>query len=343
MNRKEILFFKQCYGVSSQDEDAEIQDLLSESKSNRAELEKVREITSLDMELERMSEIDTARGYERMMGKVRRKSKRAYTRQIMMKACAVMALPLLISVTVLSVMTSSLKKQLDSRGWQEIKAAPGTIASVELPDRSKVWLNSGSTLRYPSRFRKGKREVQMEGEAYFEVQADKKNPFCVETPSGLEAVAYGTRFNVTSYPDDENVETTLAEGSVSLCIGDEEKCRLNPGECGLYIKGKNQLRIEQANVYEKTVWIEGKTVFRNATVEEVFERLGRKYNVDFIIHDPYRLSENYRFRITFKDETIQQVMSYLKLAAPIRYESGPLMPQSGDMLQKQRIEVWLEK
>lgn len=343
MNRKEILFFKQCSGVSSPDEDTEIKNLLASSKSDREKFEKVMEVASIEKTLQKMSAVDTGKGYERMMKKVRKYEIRKHVSQFILKACAVMVLPLLISVTALAVMNISLNEQLDSRGWQEVKAAPGTIASVELPDRSKVWINAGSTLRYPSRFKRGMREVQIEGEAYFEVQADKENPFCVNTTSGVGVVAHGTKFNVAAYPDDENIETTLAEGSVSIYIGDEEKCQLKPGESGLFLKGSNRLLIEKTNVYEKIVWIEGKTVFRNATMEEVFERLGRKYNVDFIFHDPYKLSDNYRCRITFEDETIQQVMSYLKLAAPIRYESQPLTLHDGDTLRKQRIEVWLEK
>ena len=76
----------------------------------------------------------------------------------------------------------------------------------ELPDHSVVWLNAGSTLRYPTVFREENRNVTLKGEAYFEVQADHKRPFYVNTPSGLSVYVYGTKFNVAAYEDDSNIE-----------------------------------------------------------------------------------------------------------------------------------------
>ena len=172
---------------------------------------------------------------------------------------------------------------------------------------------------------------------------DSRRPFNVITGTGLEVVAHGTQFNVEAYPDETEIETTLVDGSVSLLLGGEEKCILEPGESGTYSSDSKTLRIKQVNTEEKTAWINGKIMFRNAPIEEVFERLGRRYNTDFILHDPYNLSDRYRCRITFQDETIQQVLGYLAIAAPIRYESHSPVRQNGDVLERQKIEVWLEK
>ena len=343
MSRKEILFFKQCCGETTPEEDKVIKDLLDSSIENREEMETVRKIVSIEEQIAGMSSIDTDEGYRRMMQKAHRYESRRHIGHFLLPICAALALPLSVSTGVLAYLNLDMKEQLAFTGWQEIRTAPGTTTSFELPDHSRVWLNSGSSLRYPSRFSDGERMVELAGEAYFEVEADPGNPFCVSTGSGLETVAYGTEFNVSAYPDDDYTETVLAEGVVSIRIAGEEKCQLEPGESGKYCSRNGQLEIGQVNTYEKTAWREGKMIFRNASLEEVFERLGRRYNIDFEFHDPYSRSGRYRCRITFRDETIQQIMGYLKIAAPIRWKIYPAPVQNGNIIGRQRIEVWLDK
>lgn len=342
-NSKEILFFKQCSGLTTPEEDDRIRDILACSEENRKEMETVKEIASLEKRIAGLSGFDTEKGYRKMMQKAGKYESRKRVGNFFLKACAVMILPLFFTVGALVYRNLELKNMLDYTSWQNISAAPGTVTSVELPDHSTVWINSGSTISYPVIFRNGKREVRLTGEAFFDVESDSKHPFLVRTDSGLDVVAHGTQFNVSAYSDEKEVETTLVEGSVSLLLGGEVKCQLDPGESGLYSTYDNLLRIKHVNTIEKTAWTQGKIIFRNAPMEEVFDRLGRRYNIDFIFHDPYKLSDQYRCRITFEDETIQQVMGYLKMAAPIRYESYAPLRQDGDVLERQRIEVWLEK
>src|SRR5699024_8332285 len=99
-------------------------------------------------------------------------------------------------------------------------AATGAVIRYELPDHSVVWLNSGSTLRYPTVFKKENRNVMLKGEAYFEVQADKERPFYVNTPAGLSVYVYGTKFNVNAYEDDNSIETVLEKGKVNVVSPD---------------------------------------------------------------------------------------------------------------------------
>lgn len=343
MENKEILFFKYCSGVANPEESAMVRELLACSEVNRKELSAVEEVISLEKQMEELSRHDTEKGYSRMIAKARRYEMRRRVQKIILNACAILVLPLIVSVFMLAYSNMALKDQFDYTCWREIRATPGTVASVELPDHSKVWVNAGSTLSYPVNFKNKDRIVKIEGEAYFDVQTDREHPFRVITESGLEVVAHGTKFNVSAYRDDRVVETVLEEGAVSLMLDGEAKCLLEPGESGVYSSSDNVLRISDVNVPEKTAWTQGKIIFRNASLEDVFVRLGRKYNVDFIFHDPDHLSDLYRCRITFQDETIQQVMGYLQTAAPIRYKIYPPVRQEGDILNKQEIEVWLTK
>lgn len=343
INNKEILFFKHCGGETTPEEDIKVQEMLACSEENRKEMESVMAITSLEKQIEELSHHDTDKGYERMMTKVRKYETRKRTGKFILNACAALALPLMVSVSVLAYKNIALKEQLDYTCWQTVSAAPGTVATVELPDRSRVWLNSGSTISYPNSFRNKDRTVKIDGEAYFDVQSDSRHPFCVETREGLTVMAHGTRFNVSAYSNDNEIETALENGAVSLMVDGEVKCQLEPGESGIFSRKHNILKIKQVNIIEKTAWTQGRIIFRNASLEEVFDRLGRKYNIDFTFHDSDNLSGQYRCRITFQDETIQQVMGYLQMAAPIRYENHAPVIQDGDILEKQKIEVWLEK
>lgn len=343
MSEKEILFFRYCHNETTQEEERQVHRLLSCSEESRKEMDILKKAIDIENRINDLSSHDTETGYEKMLKKVSRYESRKRTWQLILKACAVIVIPLLISVTALSVVNISLVKQLDDRGWQEICASPGTIANIDLPDSSRVWINSGSTLRYPSRFKKGKRQVFLKGEAYFEVHADTENPFCVTTASGLEVSARGTKFNVSCYEDDFNEEVSLSEGVVYISVDKKERCRLNPGETCLYTPETESIQINDVNIYEKTAWTEGKIIFRNASLEDVFKRLGRRYNIDFIFHDPYGLSDDYKCRITFKDETIRQAMNYLQIAAPLRYSSEPAAITDSGALQRQQIHVWLDR
>ena len=96
-------------------------------------------------------------------------------------------------------------------------------------------------------------------------------------------------------------------------------------------------------IYEKTAWKDGKIVFRNASLEDVFHQLSRRYNVDIVFHDDYKLSDGYRCRVTFTDETIQQIFGYLEIAAPIRWTVSTPVQKNDSTLVRQRVDVWLKK
>ncbi len=133
----------------------------------------------------------------------------------------------------------------------------------------------GSTLRYPTTFKKDNRLVELKGEAYFEVQADKDRPFYVNTPNGLSVYVYGTKFNVAAYEDDNYIETVLEKGKVNVITPDQETIVLAPGEQLLYDKQSQKSKKNKVDVYGKIAWKDGKLIFRNASLEEILKRLER--------------------------------------------------------------------
>lgn len=226
--------------------------------------------------------------------------------------------------------------------YAEVRSAAGTVIRYELPDQSVVWLNAGTTLRYPVSFRKENRQVELEGEAFFEVQADARHPFYVNTPSGLSVHVYGTAFNVNAYPDDNTLETVLEKGKVEIIVPTRQKTvKLLPGERLLYDKQNGEIIHEEVNVYEKTAWKEGKLIFRNAELDDIFKTLSRRFNVDiqYINHS----GKPYRYRATFRDETLSQILDYLAKSAELKWHIEDSVQQADGTFSKSKIVVNLYK
>ena len=179
--------------------------------------------------------------------------------------------------------------------------------------------------------------MELKGKAYFEVQADKKRPFYVNTPDGLSVYVYGTKFNVAAYEDEELIGTVLEKGKVNVITPNQETMELLPGEQLLYNRNSRKWIKNKVDVYEKVAWKDGKLIFRNATLEEIFKRLSRHFNVD--IEFDNRLGKEYKYRATFHKETLQQILDYLAKSAALKWRVEDAAQQADDTLTKARIIV----
>lgn len=159
----------------------------------------------------------------------------------------------------------------------ELIIPKGREYQVVLADGTKVWLNSASRLIYPQSFMGKERRVVLSGEAFFDVTHDAERPFVVET-SRMNVKVLGTRFNVNDYDDNEEVSTTLVNGSVEIVSGDQQAFRLVPGEQA-YGK-ENELEKREVNVRLYTSWIDGKFLFNNTELEEIAKQISRWYDVE---------------------------------------------------------------
>ena len=157
----------------------------------------------------------------------------------------------------------------------ELIIPKGGEYQVVLADGTKVWLNSASRLIYPQSFMGKERRVVLSGEAFFDVTHDAERPFVVET-SRMNVKVLGTRFNVNDYDDNEEVSTTLVNGSVEIVSGDQQAFRLVPGEQA-YGK-ENELEKREVNVRLYTSWIDGKFLFNNTELEEIAKQISRWYD-----------------------------------------------------------------
>jgi len=192
-----------------------------------------------------------------------------------------------------------------------ISCAFGDKSGIVLPDSSRVWLNSGSTLTFNSDFKNGGRNVELEGEAFFSVAKDKNHPFRVKT-SDLEIKVLGTEFNVKAYSEENSISATLVEGSIEV-IGQYQKTFLKPDQKLVFDKESRKMALlELTDTSPDTEWKDGRLVFRNESLAELEPKLERWFDVDIIFADEQVKSR--RFTGVLERESILEVVSYFDLS-----------------------------
>ena len=162
--------------------------------------------------------------------------------------------------------------------YEELITAPKDKLQVVLFDGTRVWLNGGSRLKFPSRFTMACREVELFGEAYFEVTKDTLRPFIVRTTSSKVEVL-GTSFNVSAQGE-QGCVATLVEGKVRMQDKNEHKVVLAPGQQAV-LDEKGGWRVEEVDVRYFTAWKDGKFAFKDAQLETVLKKLSSYYGVQF--------------------------------------------------------------
>jgi transmembrane sensor len=165
---------------------------------------------------------------------------------------------------------------VDPNALNTISVPRGGQYAIILPDGTNVWLNAESSLTYPVAFTGKQRKVVLKGEGYFEVAKDKDMPFTVHTDNA-DVNVLGTHFNVNAYADDDNVKTTLLEGSVRL-NGKGATTLLIPGEQGIVADGG--ISKKQVNVNQVVAWKMGYFVFRNDNIKDIMRQISRWYDVE---------------------------------------------------------------
>lgn len=201
---------------------------------------------------------------------------------------------------------------------QQITSPPGARSQMTLPDGSKIWLSSETTLRFNIPFENGQREVYLSGEAFFDVQSNPELPFIVR--AGKVAVTVtGTRFNIKAWEEDKTTEVVLEEGVVYLGnllqAGKNEGIMMNPGEQAIVDKSSGKTFVNKVSTEKYTSWYKGKLIFDETPMQEVALQLERWYGVKVIIGDP--VIYKYRITTTFENEPLNQVLELLKISSPI--------------------------
>jgi len=199
----------------------------------------------------------------------------------------------------------------DKNSWTEISVAYGEEKHLFLPDSSEIWINSGSTIRYPKNFEGNLRTVYLNGEAYFSVMRNLQKPFVVHTER-LNVKVLGTKFNVKAYAGDENTVATLTSGKVEVNTQANQTTILKPNEQLIFNNQTSKKNIKRVAIEETTAWMSGQLIFTNASLNEIFQTLERKFDVTFKIDKSTSFSDK-RCTVKFlKNDSLEDILNILK-------------------------------
>ncbi len=202
------------------------------------------------------------------------------------------------------------------KSYQCVSVPAGNRANLLLPDGTNVWLNAGTSLRYPVAFKGKSREVELNGEAYFEVSKSEK-PFVVKTDR-CDVEVLGTTFDVEAYADETEFRTTLYEGSVQLqAAGASEKVVLHPGETAELVGGNLQVSpTKDKNAYR---WKDGLIYIEDQSFEAIMEMFEKFYDVRIVINNPKVKALGYQGKLRIADG-IDHALRVLQNDFPFRYK-----------------------
>lgn len=226
---------------------------------------------------------------------------------------AVICLPIVAALATYELLSTSATEMLPL----VVSAEIGERAKVQLPDGTKVNINSASQISYPHDFDGKKRVIELDGEAYFEVTPDKDRPFVVKA-AGLEITVLGTSFDISAYKDDSEVSVVLLTGKVDV-VSAKGRCVMKPDEKLVYDKHTGQMTIGKVYSREYVEWTSGNLRFENKSLEDIVKILSRVYGVK-IVFDKDFPKEKYFFTGAIGSGGITNALDILSMTSDLKYE-----------------------
>lgn len=326
-------------GKATEEERHELEEWVKLSSENKHYFQETRNIWQVMNPAFNPSEIDVSRAAKKLFANIATTQKNIVNTLLIywQRVAAILVLPLLIVSAYLFLEKD--KESNDTIEYQEVKSPNGTFSEVNLPDGTSVWLNGGSSLRYPLVFKQGERKVFLSGEGYFEVHSDKENPFIVTTDQ-IILKATGTAFNIEAFQGDSITAVTMIKGKINVAFGNSSPIAMTPGERATFNNQTKQCLITQTDPYKWYAWKDGLMIFRDDPLSYVFKRLEQTFNVDIDLKDSSLASAPYR--ATFENESLDEILRLLQLSAPIHFKQSKRVKNSSNTYEKQRIEVYKE-
>jgi len=197
----------------------------------------------------------------------------------------------------------------------------GGTYQITLPDGSKAWLNAASSIRFPASF-SGlvNRKVVLDGEAYFEVSKNKKQPFVVETKN-QDVTVLGTHFNISSYADEGSVKTTLLEGSVKVSSGSRNDgvnaVVLKPNQQSILTN--NKINVIPIDAQEAVAWKNGEFLFNNEPLGSIMNKVSRWYDVE-IVYENSKMNQKRFWGSITRFTNVSDVLKMLELTGDVHFK-----------------------
>lgn len=315
-------------------ERAKVEEWLSASDENRKMARDIYYICFSTDTVNTIKSLDIQSALKHVNTKIERRHRISFITW-MQRVAAVLFIPLLLSTVYYMV-------QKDRVEYIEVRTNPGMVGMVNLPDGSKVWLNSSSYLRHPSKFAGDTREVEIEGEAYFSVQKDHGRKFIVQAPNNLKVEVLGTEFNMEAYKQNQFVTTTLVSGSVKLeyrTAGQQLKTIvMKPDDKMVYNASSGTMECRKAFVAGDIAWKDMKIVLRNTSLDETLNLLSKRFNVDFVLKNE-SIRDN-SFTGTFDSQQLQKILEYFRISSGINYRIIDSGLGAGGIKERITVELY---
>ena len=307
---KDRLISRYLNGNFTQKDEKELLEWISESSNNKKKFFEIKDLWDAEVK-------PSFNGTEQLLQFYKKQAlrKRNIKIPLWISGVAVAAI-LVVGFIIGSLLT---KNYYPVHGQSESFYVPmGSKSQLTLSDGTKVSLNSQSRLFLCDNFSEINRTVSLSGEGYFEVKSDKKHPFIVKT-NNFEVRVTGTKFNVSSYSDDENISATLSEGHIQLYTKNNQEFILKSGDKISFNKKTMESSLQRADIEAELSWVNGEFIFKEIPFSNLIKKLERWYDVKLLYKGLQFNAMKYSGR--FKNqETIWQVLDALKLTTPIDYK-----------------------
>ncbi|MCL3782244.1 FecR family protein [Prolixibacteraceae bacterium JC049] len=193
----------------------------------------------------------------------------------------------------------------------------GQKSQILLPDSTKVWLNGGTKIIYPTQFSNSNRSVELLGEAFFHVKRNEKSPFTVKS-NDIKVIVLGTEFNVRNYDDDQAIQVGLQSGKVKIKGKECRSTQLYPGQLATWHKTYKKIDIEKAKLDAITAWTRNELVFSDNTFREVATYLERWYGVEINLDSRF-VKDDHLFNFKVKTESLTELLRLMQVMVPMQF------------------------
>lgn len=212
--------------------------------------------------------------------------------------------------------STNVKKSVETKADQmnRLIVPNGKRSLLILADGSKVWINSGTELKFPSKFTKNTRDIYVDGEIYIDVSESKKQPFIVHTLL-FDVEVFGTSFNLSAYSDDEDASVVLVDGSVKVQTLDNS-LKMRPNEM-VKLTAEGVCK-EEVDISLYTSWTKGFLIFDDIPILEVLKKVGRYYNISFM--ETVKIPNKKITGKLYLSENIDDVLSSISLLTSTTYK-----------------------
>lgn len=323
-----------CSGEATIEECRMVEEWIGQSDENYRIVKQMYTIDQVMGTVQMESKVDM----EKALASVSRKMSKAPSHitwfTCVQRAAAILFIPLLIAFAIQNFTPSPT----EVAQMIEVKTNPGMTTTVDLPDGTKVYLNSESSLTYPSFFSKDKRDVKLTGEAFFEVQKDPEHRFIVSGPHHTQIEVLGTSFNVEAFERDSFISTTLVEGKVRFAYQKNRQSAtvdMKPGQKLMYDTTSSQVKLIPTSGETETAWKDGKIIFQATPLPVALRMLEKRFNVTFVLSNNRLRGE--AFNGSFTNQRLERILEIFKISSNIKWR----YLDTGDTTnERTRIEIY---